>query len=289
LNTTLKLQKKLILWRDSNRLLQYVVSTSVFISLISVTILLDSCLLLNVDLKPTIFVSAFCLTFTVYNLDRLDGSKEDTINDAQKLSLYKGKMKTWTVLLSTALTLCFLLLLETNASLLLVYLVPLISSILYGKSVLFFPRLKNVPVIKNVVLVSTWTLMATAIPSYSSNIQDTLRLLLISYFLFIKLLVNSILFDLRDIQGDSAAGVRTLPVILGRETTYRLLVLINSTLVPWLMICRLLNYFLPHLPMLTFSIVYGFGYIKYFNTKRPRILFDLIVDGEWIPFTVFLL
>lgn len=265
------------------------VSTSVFISIISVTILLDSCLLLKVDLNPIIFVSAFFLTFTVYNLDRLDGSKEDKINDSQKLSLYKGKKKTWTLILSTSLTLCFLLIIETNASLLLVYLVPFISSILYGKSVLFFPRLKNVPVVKNVVLVSTWTLIATAIPSYSSNIQDTLHLLIISYFLFIKLLVNSILFDLRDIQGDSAAGVRTLPVILGRETTHRLLLLLNSTLVPWLMICRLLNYFLPHLPTLAFSIVYGFWYIKYFNKKRARILFDLIVDGEWIPFTVFLL
>ncbi len=269
--------------------MQYVVSTSVFVSLISVTILWDTCLLLNVDLKPTIFVSAFFLTFTVYNLDRVAGSKEDTINDAQKLRLYKGKTKTWTVILSTALTLCVLLIIETNAGLLLIYLVPLIASILYGKSVGFFPRLKNVPVVKNLVLVSTWTLMATAIPSYSSSIQDPLHLPLITYFLFIKLLVNSILFDLRDIHGDRAAGVKTLPVMLGRETTHRLLVLINATLVPWLMICRRLNYFLPHLPLLTFSIIYGFGYIHYFNKQRPRILFDLIVDGEWIPFTAFLL
>jgi 4-hydroxybenzoate polyprenyltransferase len=233
-------------------------------------------------------VSAFFLTFTIYNLDRLDGSKEDKINDSQKLSLYKGKKKTWLLILSTSLTLCFLLIIETNVSLILVYLVPLISSILYGKSVLFFPRLKNVPVVKNVLLVLTWTFMAAAIPSYN-NIQDTFNLLIIASFLFVKLLVNSILFDLRDIQGDSAAGVRTLPVILGRETTHRLLLLLNFTLVLWLMICILLDYFLLYLPAFAFSIVYGFWYIKYFNKKRVRILFDIIVDGEWIPFTIFLI
>jgi 4-hydroxybenzoate polyprenyltransferase len=243
---------------------------------------------LKVDLNPIIFVSVFFLTFTIYNLDRLDGSKEDKINDSQKQSLYKGKKKTWMLILSTSLTLCFLLIIETNVSLMLIYLVPLFSSILYGKSVLFFPRLKNIPVLKNVVLVSTWTLMATSIPSYS-NIQDSFHLIIISYFLFIKLLINSILFDLRDIKGDSEAGVRTIPVILGRETTHRLLLLLNSTLVPWLMISGLLNYFLPHLPALVFSVIYGFWYIKYFNKKRARILFDIIVDGEWIPFTFFLL
>jgi len=255
------------------------------VSVISALILLDSCLLLQVDVNPNIYVSAFFLTVTVYNLDRINGPKEDTINDPQKLSLYTGKKKTWAIILSISLTGCFALILATNVRLLSVFLVPLITSILYGKSVVF-PRLKNVLIVKNIVLVSTWTFMATAIPGLSTR-HDTSHVLFTAYFLFIKLLINSILFDLRDIKGDRAAGVKTLPVALGREPTYQLLLLLNSALVPWLITCRLLNYFQPYLFSLTFSIIYGFGYIVWvFKKERARILFDVIIDGEWIPFTI---
>jgi len=41
------------------------------------------------------------------------------------------------------------------------------------------------------------------------------------------------LLDVRDIEGDQKAGVRTIPVSLGVNKTRNLLLLLNSTLVPW--------------------------------------------------------
>ncbi len=261
------------------------VASSLFVSLISTLLLWDVCLLLHVALPPAIYGAAFCVTVAVYNLDRLDGPPEDHVNAPQQRRLYAGKTTHWALLVGVALTMCFGLILVTAVRFLGVFLVPLLTSLLYGKGVVV-PRLKNVLVVKNLVLVATWTFMATAIPSLISP-QDPAPVLLVASFVFLKLFINSLLFDVRDVPGDRAAGVRTLPVALGRAATFRLLFLLNGALVPWLILCRLGNYFLPYLWPLTFSVIYGFGYILFFGRReRPRLLFDVLVDGEWIPFTL---
>ena len=58
----------------------------------------------------------------------------------------------------------------------------------------------------------------------------TLVSLLIFCFIFTKIMINSILFDVRDVEGDGASGVRTLPVVLGVGLVRRGLFLLNVML-----------------------------------------------------------
>jgi len=114
---------------------------------------------------------------------------------------------------------------------------------------------------------------------------------LIFYFFFLKSFINAVLFDIRDIEGDGMSGVRTIPVVFGRQKTKNLLLILNSTLILWLAFSYLAGLFHQYLFVLIFAIVYGYGYILHFCKEGIKIgkSLDLLVDGEWIPVVILCL
>ncbi|MFU8767011.1 MAG: hypothetical protein ACNA7I_05015 [Candidatus Methanoperedens sp.] len=92
-------------------------------------------------------------------------------------------------------------------------------------------------------------------------------------------------------EGDRLNGVRTIPVFLGREKTKNILLLLNSTLILWLIFSYNNGFFQSYLPILIFSIFYGYGYILYYSREGIKIgkSIDLVVDGEWIPVVLLVL
>ena len=108
--------------------------------------------------------------------------------------------------------------------------------------------------------------------------------MLIFYFFFIKLFVNTVIFDVRDIKGDRISGVRTIPVVFGREKTKNLLLGLNSTLIIWLALSYFMGFFRQYLLVFIFCIFYGYLYILYFckDGLKAGNSFDLFVDGEWV-------
>lgn len=101
--------------------------------------------------------------------------------------------------------------------------------------------------------------------------------------MFIKDFINSTLCDLKDVNGDRRSGVKTIPVILGPEKTRRILIILNSLLLPLLLLAKgktLIIYCLLILTEYVFILCFG-------ESSRPIIL-EFFVDGEWLM-TCFLL
>jgi len=267
------------------------VSSSVLVSLTSSMVLLLSFILQGVKVDTPLLVAAFALTFAVYSLDRVMNQREDLINDPDRSRLFMGRERMWAVVATAALASSVAVGAREGLGVLVTLLSPLGVYAAYSVGLPSAPRLKQIPVVKNVVLVGTWALVPTLLPSLRAigpaGGKGTLLSLLIFYFIFTKIMINSILFDLRDVKGDSASGVRTLPIILGVPHVRRLLLLLNATLIVWTVVCWLLDSFLQYLPILAASIVYGFWYVHFFTKhSQKRILVDLLVDGEWIPLTL---
>lgn len=93
---------------------------------------------------------------------------------------------------------------------------------LFGK----LPRLKAIPIVKNCSSSLFFLLTCFAYPlSYLEGalaISQSGILVLISSF-FIFEVCYEILYDLRDVEGDSKTGIRTIPVLLGSQNTKKLL------------------------------------------------------------------
>jgi 4-hydroxybenzoate polyprenyltransferase len=90
----------------------------------------------------------------------------------------------------------------------------------------------------------------------------------------------------RDVEGDTLNGVKTIPVVIGVKRTRQMLLLIQSLLVVWFVLFS--DLFSKYCAILIASMVYGYLYISYFcNTKHHSDMsWDILLDGEWIIMSI---
>lgn len=233
--------------------------------------------LLEVSPSFSICSAVFLMTFSLYSLNKLTDIKEDKINMPERLNFLKGRRNLIIVYSVVAYLLCILLTFLDNPSSAFVVFVPLIANAFYGSKLLpGLPRLKDIPVMKNIVVAISWAVTTTLLPAgHILNEKSTIALVL--YFMLAKAFVNTVLFDMRDVTGDKENGIRTMPVIFGQKKTTSVLLAINATLLPLLMFldgnARVLAAIL---------ILNGFAYIIFFSNRKNRLAMDLFVDGEWM-------
>jgi len=244
-----------------------------------------SFLLFNIELNSKLLLAAFFVTFTVYNLNKLTDKEEDSVNLPERGDYVQGNERLLLLLSIFSYFIALLLGFLVNFLTMPVLLFPFIVGIFYSMRIHpKLPRLKDIVGVKSSIVATSWAVITTFIPAICSQNASTI-VPLIFYFFFIKLFVNTILFDVRDIDGDKKSGVKTIPVTIGRSKTKKLLLAIHSSLMAWLAISVLLGLFSRYLPVLIFCIVYGYWYINHFCNKNEKIRgfsLDLLVDGEWL-------
>lgn len=224
---------------------------------------------------------AFLITFSTYSLNKLTDVAEDQVNMPERANFIGGRRR---FVLFTALGAYMLSIplafLVTPVALLIVF-IPLLTNLLYSSRLLpGVPRLKDIPVMKNLFVAISWAMVCTLLPVVDIFSLPTASILLVLYFMLVKVFINTVLFDIRDVNGDLEAGIRTIPCLLGNRRTSILLMAINSTLIA---LSPLLNG--PVRWLLIAMILYGYLCIIYFKKRRNPLVLDLFVDGEWMIFT----
>ena len=262
-------------------LFELVTSTSIFIALNASIVAAFSSLLYGVKVKPTILLIAFLATFSVYNMNRATDRAEDMINRPRAASRSPQFFLVPSMVASAS---CLLLSASVGAQAIKVILTSFIASIFYSvKLSPSIPRLKEIVGLKSVLVAFSWGFTGALLPA-SSKAVDSVKIVMAFTFIFIQILVNTILCDIRDMYGDRASGVRTLPLDLGLSGTRKLLFIVNTLMFPWLLYCLTQRLFLEYVPALFFGMGYGYLIIWAFSRKgRNRLLVELAVDGEWIP------
>jgi len=279
-----------LVWKNGfnnrlNKLASFLISTSLFLAISGSLKVFFSCLLFNLFILNLI-LSVFFMIFSIYNLNKLTDIKEDAVNVPDRAKYIKGKEKIFIFFLLFSLTISLFLGVLQDILCVPIILFPIFIGVIYSVRVSSnLPRLKDITGIKNLVVAITWSVGSTFLPAICLPQKSNMLITLVFYFFFLKSFINTVLFDIRDIEGDRLSGVRTIPVVFGREKTKNLLLILNSTLIPWLAISYLSGFFHHYLFVLIFTIAYGYGYILHFCKEGLKIgkSLDLIVDGEWIP------
>ena len=114
--------------------------------------------------NPDIIVcfSVFLMTFIVYSINKLTDIKEDTINMPERLSLIKGRERLVLGYSLAAYGFSVLSAFRENPSNIPILFIPLASNALYSiKLVPGVPRFKDIPVMKNLFVALSWTLVCT--------------------------------------------------------------------------------------------------------------------------------
>lgn len=227
----------------------------------------------------------FLISFSVYSLDKITDIDKDVVNVPQRRSFIHGRRG---LVLSSSIAaygLALLLTLLTTPKALPIVLVPIIANAFYGMKLLpGVPRLKEIPMMKNVVVALTWALITTMMPVLATGDPAGFEVVIVGYFMFVKTFVDTILYDVRDVEGDRLNGIRTVPVILGVRKTRALLLAVNITLIGTL----------PFMhgdvrALISILIVYGLAYTHYLMKKRDPLVLDFLVEGEWMLATFFFL
>jgi len=141
------------------------------------------------------FIAAALIACAAYAFDRGVDNKEDEARE----SIFK-KLLLGSVILCTIAS----FVLYPNPALL----IPFLIAYMYTKG-LKGHRLKGGMGVKNVVVALTWSLGIIIILGIYS-----LPVLLLCVFFFCKSFVNTVIYDVRDIEQDRTAGITTIPTVM---------------------------------------------------------------------------
>jgi 4-hydroxybenzoate polyprenyltransferase len=260
-----------------------------FVSACAVAILYMSLLLQGIlSLSSALLlIAAFLLSFSVYSLNRVTDIEEDSINLPDKGQSIKKNRDYLLFASLESINIAVVLAFFTYPSAIIVILFAFFVAFFYGWGARRF-RLKNIVLLKSITVAGTMTITAVAL-AFAVYANSAFIVLTVTYFIFVKILIATMLLDVRDIIGDRKAGVRTIPVSLGVNKTRTLLLLLNSTLVPWVAFSLFRGIFYPYIFVLILSVLYGYWSILRFTrasakTSRP---FYSLVAGKWVILALY--
>jgi 4-hydroxybenzoate polyprenyltransferase len=237
---------------------------------------------------PVPIAIMFLVGFSVYNLNRKTDEAEDAINRADRYSFTKKfeKQLFFAALVTYAIAITIAAFYGIAA--ILVVLIPLVAGILYSIPCLppetGYRRLKEIPVVKNLVVGLAWGTTLTYIPLLVTGTPATTLVTPVTLvFFFTYAFIASTLPDIRDREGDAQTGVRTIPVVIGEERTLALITKMNLTIGGFATIISAI--FISPMPALLFAVSTAYLHLcirSFSRAKRKDILCDILTDGQFL-------
>lgn len=248
--------------------------------------------------EPLAALAVFLTLYSVYSLDRAAEPDADGLTHPERARFSRtnaGLMRaTALAAYATALPLAWAYAGPRGAA---AVLLPLAAVLVYSFPFLpaplarrlGFSRLKEVLVLKNVVVAAT--LAATPTLLLAAGGADARPALAgVGLFLFGRWWINTVLFDLRDEAGDRANGIRTVPVVLGRARVLRLLHAANLALGAAALAAPLLLPLPSAFALLAAGSVYAWGYLRAMGTGADEhFVCDVVADGELLVLSALVL
>lgn len=213
----------------------------------------------QIEVNPAIPLIVFLVTFAIYALDKVSGSKEDLLNTPDRAVLSGHPVKRAAAL---SYAVAIILVLAVDPPALPAVLIPGLAGILYTSRI-HGVRPKDIPGCKNVVVA-----VSTAV-CYAGLLHACLSAYML---IFLLIWIDTVLFDLRDVVGDASSGVRTLPVLLGPSRMMLVLIVFDALL----------------FAISPVVAAVGLLLIVYFRKNRNVLAYDLLVDG-WMMWSWLLL
>jgi 4-hydroxybenzoate polyprenyltransferase len=267
--------------RDYAELLLY---SSLFLGLAAVGMVFTSCFIQGISFSAPIGVVMFLIVFSVYNLNRKTDEVEDALNHACRFRITKKYEHHLFVAAIGAYGIALAIAAFHGIAAFCVVMIPLISGVFYSVPVLpvrcGYRRLKEIPVMKNLVVSSAWAFAFSLGLVYLGSSTPGTRSVVVFLFIFCWTFVASVLPDIRDRNGDSATGVATIPVLVGVGRSRSILTAINLWAGAIILIVGSAIIPMPAHTIILASIMYSQACILSIDrTTRNDLLCDVISDG----------
>ena len=269
------------------KVLNHMAYANVIISLGSVGVLLLTTSLLSLAADFVMYFIMFAVTFFVYSVNRFTDMKEDSINNPERTEIVMRRawlfLSVSAALLAVGLTLAFL----RSVLTLLVALLPVLFVLVYSlrwlpRSLSTHGRLKEVFLIKNIVVSVGWAVLPLYVAAYTGVFLP--GMLFLSAFVFVRIFIGVTVFDIRDARGDCVHNIETLPVKAGiarSKSAIRFLNPLSVVIVLLAILSGALPFHAIAPGMLAFTM--GILYVRLLDRGFDvKFLCNVIVDGEYV-------
>jgi len=253
----------------------FLVDSTLFCAVVPSVITFVTILLTKNPFSWPIVLLPFFACVLIYSTNRLSDKEEDAINMPDRIR-FPHRIR---IILLVVAAIFYVLLLvnvfQKNFLLFAIALFPLVIAFLYS-----ICRLKRFFIVKNVSIATAIGASVCIVSAYYENWTGVWGILFL--FFFLTMLINTILFDIKDIRGDSVFGIHTLPVLLGVPATKKiclfLLAVACTMIIPLFAMNRESILLIPFACTIALSTIYAPE-----GENPPWWYFGILVDGEyWI-------
>lgn len=229
------------------------------------------------------------VTFAVYNANNLTDLDEDAVNSPRCAAFVERHSAALAVICAVAATLALALAAIAGGPLAVaVVLVPVVTGVVYSVPIAG-RRLKDVFAVNTILVAGAWAVTVTYLPVAVSDVAVPLvHTIPVLAILFLRTVISVEVFNVRDVAGDRASGVSTLPATLGMDATKHVLIFVDGVA---LAIAVGAVDVLPPLALVAIFPVtlVSMALSAVLDRSRGRRLFPLAKDGEYVALGVFAL
>ena len=234
-----------------------------------------------------LLLMAYLFSLGAYSINRISDFEQDALSHPERTAYLKGRRGALNGIAAGCFALGYVLALLRNLIFFTALLIPLVLAVAYSVSsgrmrgALGVSRLKEITLVKNVTISFGWSLVPVLVGLYYLDVP--FAVLGLAPFIFLRLMVNTIFFDQRDLDADASFGVKTLPVKMGLAGSSRVmdfLDLASGAYIVGIVALGIVPFFA--LALLVF-VPYSFAYRGYAKSgKHKDSLRDLTADGEYL-------
>lgn len=257
------------------------------LSLGATSIVLTVILLLSLDPNSLILIIPYLISQIVYTYNHYREINVDLDSNPERAN-HLEKQRAWISLFLLVYVISLIVLtITTNVMTLIIVFSIVIGGILYTD---YFKTLaaRYFAGFKNFYTSIFWSLLVFIIPFYY-GLDISSQFIYLFAFVFLRFIVSTIFFDLKDIDSDGRDNLKTFGVLLGKKRTIYFLQILNIiSLFPILL--GILSSSLPQAAfLLLITGIYGLYYLShalFLEGKSLRNLSYMVVDAEYILWAI---
>lgn len=246
-------------------------------ALIGPSIIIIPIVFLDLPVNTIALLIAYLIPLIVYSYDyQKEIDKDAQTNSEKSKYLYKRK-RVFPLIFSIYLFLTIILITTIfDINFFIFLLIVLTGGILYTT---IFKRLsKNIPAFKNIYTTAIWAYFGTFFVIFLYKIFPNSLLLVLFIFTYLKILINNVFFDIKDISADKNEGLKTLPIILGKANTIYLLSALNVIA----LLILLCSVYFEVVPFFGISLSLFFFYTQYYLIKGLTVENKMLLNYTYI-------
>jgi len=239
---------------------------------------------------PTLvlLVMAYLFSFGAYMMNRSAEMDQDLASHPERTNYLARRKRALPWVVAASFVLGYALAATVSWVFFLALLAPLALSLLYSVGskrligLIGARNLKQKVLLKNVTISLGWSLIPVLVGFYFGAFDAPL--LLLSPFIFFRLMTNTIVFDIRDTEGDRQNEVKTLPTQLGIPRSFEVVGYLDAASAVYLVLLLAGGLVPSYAATLLLLPLYSAVYRAFAMRSNANLAFicDVVADAEYV-------